>query len=81
MSSRLDESVIHLISKLAKNLNKTKKEILEGAIRLYSSQLDPESKSDDFLETFGAWKRKESFRDTVKQAHQKFNQSMNRYYL
>jgi hypothetical protein len=56
-SARVDESALRRIGSLARQLNTTKKKILEEAIRLYAEKVDAESKSNVFTQTFGTWKR------------------------
>ena len=44
LSARVDESVIQRIGSLARQLNTTKKKIIEGAIILYAEKIEKETK-------------------------------------
>jgi len=77
-SARVDESTLARIGVLARELGKTKKQIIEEAIHLYGEKV-AEGRSLDILEhTFGAWKRSESPEETVEKARKTFRESMTR---
>lgn len=78
ISARVDESVAHLIGSLARDLGKSKKSVIEEAIRAYSAGAVEAQARDVFEETFGAWKRKESPAKTVERAKKAFHESMTR---
>ncbi|MBU4445456.1 hypothetical protein KJ656_10290, partial [bacterium] len=78
-SARLDESIIHHISNLARQLNTSKKQIIEKAIILFASKIENEHNTDVFKQTFGSWHREESANQLVKKARDIFNNSMHRY--
>jgi len=80
LSARVDESVIYLIGSLARELNMTKKAIIEAAIELYSEQTKLDKKTDVFTSTFGAWQRSESPEETMADIRSVFNRSMKRYH-
>ena len=79
LSARVDESVIHRISMLARQLGTTKKAIIESAIRVYSKMIEEEDNLDVLDHTFGAWKRKESPDRTVDKSRKAFRRSMERH--
>jgi len=79
LSTRLDESIVHRISNLARQLNTSKKQIIEKAILLFASKIENEHNTDVFKQTFGSWSRKESADQLVKKARDIFNNSMRRY--
>jgi uncharacterized 2Fe-2S/4Fe-4S cluster protein (DUF4445 family) len=78
LSARVDESIIKKLNMLSRQLNLTKKAILEGAILLYAEQIAAENKIDILDLTFGSWKRDEAVSDTVKRARKAFQTSMER---
>ncbi len=80
LSARVDESIIQQINVLARNLNTSKKAIIEAAIRQYSKQKDLEKKIDIFENTCGAWKRSETPQESIAMARLAFNQSMERHH-
>ena len=79
LSARVDESVIKKLNMLSRQLNLTKKAILEGAILLYAEQIAAENKIDILDLTFGSWKRDEAVSDTVNRARKAFQTSMERH--
>ncbi len=79
LSARVDESVLQRIGNLAKQLNTSKKQIIEGAITLYAEKIDKETKQDILDQTFGAWQRNESTGETVQRARNSFRDSMERH--
>ena len=79
ISARINESIAHLLDNLAKQLHVTKKKILEDAIRDFANKINPESGTDIFTQTCGAWQRKESADEIIEKAHEAFQKSMERY--
>lgn len=79
LSARLDESVIQQIGNLAKQLNTTKKQVIEGAITLYAKKIEKETKTDILDQTFGVWKRDEKTSETVEKSRRAFHDSMLRH--
>ena len=79
-SARIDESVVNQIGILARELNTTKKNIIEKAISLFSEQASKESSVDIFDFTCGAWKREETVAESVHNAKQAFRKSMTRHH-
>ena len=80
LSARVDESVIQQVGILARELNTSKKTIIETAIRLYSKQTGLEKKIDVFENTCGAWKRSETPQESISIARSAFNKSMGRHH-
>lgn len=79
LSARVDESVIQRIGSLARQLNTTKKQVIEGAINLYAEKIEKEMKKDILDQTFGAWQREESTEETVNMVRKVLRDSMERY--
>lgn len=77
-SARLDESFLDEMDRIAHRLRMTKKEFLEGAIRLRVRELQAEYKTDIWRETLGAWKRDESPARTLERGKKAFRRSLNR---
>ena len=65
MSTRIDEAVIRHIGMLAKRLGKSKKAVLEDAVRCYLEKIEEEQGFDVLTHTFGSWQRDESAAETV----------------
>ncbi len=80
LSARVDESIIQQINVLAHSLNTSKKAIIEAAITQYSKQKGLEEKMDVFENTCGAWKRSETFQESIIVARSAFNKSMERHH-
>lgn len=80
LSARIDESVINQIGLLARELNTTKKAVIETAVKLYSEQSDMGRKIDVFENTFGTWHRSETPGETVNNARSTFRKSMERHH-
>ena len=80
LSARVDESVIQQVGILARELNTSKKTIIETAIRLYSKQTGLEKKIDVFENTCGVWKRSETPQESISIARSAFNKSMGRHH-
>ena len=79
-SARVDESVIKQVGILARELNTSKKDIIETAIRLYSKKIGLERKIDVFENTCGVWERSETPQETISIARSAFNKSMERHH-
>jgi hypothetical protein len=80
LSARIDETVIRQISILARELNTTKKAVIESAVRFYSEQTGLKKRMDVFENTCGSWKRSEPPEETVCQARSAFRNSMERHH-
>ncbi len=79
LSARVDESIIRRLGRLAQKLHTTKKAVLEAAILSYEEKAETEEGADIWGETLGAWKRRESPEETVKQVRHAFRESMKRH--
>jgi predicted transcriptional regulator len=79
LSTRLDESVVHRITHLARELKTSKKQVIESAIRLFAAKVEGDLKTDIFLQTFASWERKESAEQIITKGREKFNRSMRRH--
>lgn len=78
-SSRIDESIVHRIDIIAKQLNTSKKSVIEKAISLYAQKIKKENDFDVMEQTLGAWRRKEAPGKTVEKTKKIFRDSMRRY--
>ncbi len=78
LSARVDEVVLSKISYLAHKLRVSKKKVIEKAVEMYSKQMETAGDVDVFVQTSGAWKRKEGAEQTVNHARRLFKQSMER---
>ena len=79
MSTRIDESVVALIDRIAREKKLTKKKIIEEAIKNFWQKIKAEKELDIFQDSFGTWKRDESVEETVQKSRMAFNRSMKRY--
>lgn len=79
LSTRLDESIVHRITNLARKLNKSKKYVIETAVRMYAEKVEDELETDVFKQTFASWKREESAEQILTRARKEFNKSMQRH--
>jgi len=79
LSTRLDESVVHRITSLARKLNTSKKHVIESAIRMFAAKVEDEFETDVFKQTFASWKREESAEQIISKARKEFNRSMQRH--
>ncbi len=79
LSARVDESVLHRITSLARRLNTSKKKVIENAIHMYANKIDQQENQDVFELTNGVWHRKESARQIVDKTRKKFRDSMERH--
>jgi hypothetical protein len=78
MSARVDESVAALLDTLSRKLGRSKKRILEDALRGYAEHAEDGASLDMLDETWGAWHRKESPATTVRRARAVFRSSLGR---
>ena len=78
LSARIEESVAALLDALARKLGKSKKSILEEALRGYAEREEKGPALDLLDETWGAWKRKEAPSSTVRKARGTFRSSLAR---
>ena len=79
-STRIEESVAKSIEILATRLRTSKKNIIERAVELYAKHVGQDQEVDIFKQAFGAWKRKESASETVKQIKETMRQSITRHH-
>ncbi len=77
-SARIDESVAGCINSLARQLNSTKKQVVEQAIELFAAQVGREQKTDVLEQSFNAWNRDEPVQETVASSRAAFRESMER---
>ena len=75
LSARVDEHVLEQLGTLARQLQRSKKRILEEALCLYAATVNDGRERDVLQETCGAWKRKESAAETVTRARTAFRRS------
>lgn len=80
MSARVDESVVALVDRIAREKKMSKREILEEAIKNFWEKVSIEKEVDSFQASFGAWERDESAEETVRKSRDAFNQSMQRHH-
>jgi len=78
LSARIDEKVAMLLDALSRKQHKSKKRILEEALRGYAERCGDESPLDVLKETWGAWDRRESAAATVREARSAFRSSLAR---
>ena len=78
LSARVDESVVRCIGMLAHQLKTSKKQVIEGAIKMYAEQIAAEQNLDVLDRTFGAWEREDSAEATVSAARKPFRDAMTR---
>ena len=78
LSARVDESVVRCIGMLAHQLNTSKKQVIEEAIRMYAEKIAAEQNLDVLDRTFGAWKREDSVAASVSAARKTFRDAMTR---
>jgi len=79
LSARVDETTIRKIGLLAQKLKKTKKAIIEEAIRSYADQTVSSQSIDILDQTCGAWNRSETPQETVLGVREDFRKSMERH--
>jgi hypothetical protein len=80
VSARLDETVVDELNRATKRRGVTKKEFLEGAIRVYAAQDEGEAGMDVWAETCGTWRRREAPQATIRRARAAFNATMTRHH-
>ena len=80
MSARVDEAVVALVDRIAREKKMTKREILEEAIKNFWKTVSVEKEIDSFQASFGAWERDESAEETVRKSRDAFNRSMRRHH-
>lgn len=78
ISARIDEGVAALLDALSRKLGKSKKSILEEALRGYADQAGAGPALDVLDETWGAWTRREAAATTVRKARKVFRSSLAR---
>ncbi len=79
LSARVDEVILNKISFLAQKLHVTKKKVIEGAVQMYAQRMESAGDMNVFVQTNGAWKRKESIDQTVTHTKNAFRKSMKRH--
>ena len=79
ISTRLDESIVHRITSLARKLNTSKKHVIESAIRMFAAKVEDELETDVLKQTFASWKREEPAEQILARARKEFNKSMQRH--
>jgi hypothetical protein len=79
LSARVDETTIRKIGLLAQKLKKTKKAVIEEAIRSYADQSGSGQAMDILDQTCGVWNRPESPRETANRVREEFRKSMERH--
>jgi len=81
LSARVDESVVHLLGLLSRQMKKSKKAVLEAAIRSYAENVEEEAAAGrPFERTLGAWSRPgETARQTREKIRAEFRKSMERH--
>jgi hypothetical protein len=78
VSARIDEEVAILLDALSRKQHKTKKKILEEALRGYAAHGSGEPPLDVLKETWGAWNRRETATTTVRKTRSAFRSSLAR---
>ncbi|RPI75076.1 MAG: hypothetical protein EHM45_15770 [Desulfobacteraceae bacterium] len=78
-STRVDESTIHKIAMISKELRISKKAVIEEAIALYIQKRQEGKEVDALKKTLGAWHRSEDPDEIVKKTREVFNKSMQRH--
>jgi predicted transcriptional regulator len=78
LSARVDESAAALLDALARKLGRSKKSILEDALRGYAQHIQEGESLDLVDETRGTWQRKESPAATVRAVRSAFRTSLKR---
>ena len=78
LSARIDEEIAILLDALSHKHHKSKKKILEEALRGYAEHGSGEPPFDVLKETWGAWNRRESAATTLRKARSAFRNSLAR---
>ena len=79
MSMSIDTATIQRVGSLAKLLGKSKKTILEDAIRYYSEKVESQRTLDVLSHTFWAWQREESVQETIRRIKETMRRAQERY--
>jgi hypothetical protein len=79
-SARLDESVLLEMDRVVHQQQMTKKKFLEQAIHQMAETLTSPGEKDVWEITRGAWKRKESAVETVRQIKTAFRKAYQRHH-
>jgi len=79
-STRMDESIIHCINSMAKNLRVSKKALIERAILHFANTQKEISQTDPFDETCGSWLRPTDPAKDISNIRKSFNESMKRHH-
>ena len=74
-SARVDEAIIQRIGLLARQLQTSKKAVIEHAILAYAEKVAKEQNFDVLEHTFGAWERDDTPQETVDKARNAFRES------
>jgi hypothetical protein len=77
-SARLDESSIMEMDRAAHHLKITKKKFLENAIHLMAESVEGHETGENWAQTSGAWKRKESPAALIREIREKFKDNFKR---
>ncbi len=77
-STRISESALHELDRLCQRLGRTKKEVIEEAIRLRAAQSENGGR-DVWAETCGAWQRREKPEKTIQRIRKAVEASMIRH--
>ncbi len=78
-SARVDEATIQRIGLLARQLQTSKKNVIERAIVAYSEKVAKEQNFDVLEHTLGAWERDDTPQETVDKARNAFRESMQKH--
>ncbi len=78
-STRLSESVLHELDRLCQRLGRTKKQVVEEAIRLRAARRE-NGGQDVWAETCGAWRRREVPERTIERGRKTFEASITRHH-
>jgi len=78
LSARVDEGVVALLEALARKLGRSKKAVLEDAVRCLAQRTEGGAGLDVLEETFGAWQRTESAAAVVRRVRGAFRGSLGR---
>jgi predicted transcriptional regulator len=78
-STRISERVLHELDRLCQRLGRTKKQVIEEAIRLRAASAENGGR-DVWAETCGAWERREKPEKTVQRSRKALESSMTRHH-
>ncbi len=78
-STRINDSIYHQINDLSGKMHKSKKAVIENAIKLLAQHFQQTQKINVFEETCGIWNRNEAPEQTVINIRSDFRKSMNRH--